>query len=233
VASILRFKGILKKIGIMHAYYGFKGRNRQTKAFARLFLVGIDKIFVEGQIVKDDILTLGIPEDKIGMYMHWCDQKKFSVVKREKRKKLCVLCAGRLDYTEKGAGIIQEVERQLQGKEIEFVYLKDVPHQDMPKYYQMADVVVIPSVYAESYPIVAIEAASCGCVLIVSDKGCLPHLVKSFGLVAEEKYTYIESFKQQILKLYYDKGLLHKLQKKTYEYALENFNSKNAEVFLK
>lgn len=49
--------------------------------------------------------------------------------------------------------------------------------------YQWADIVVVPSRWAEAFGLVAIEAMACGCVVIVSDKGGLPEVVDEAGFV--------------------------------------------------
>lgn len=231
VASLLRFWGVKGRGGILHAFYGFKGRNALFKAFTRVLLSGIDKLFVEGELVRQDLIDIRIPESRLAMYCHWCDQTKFRPPAKRNNKKMVVLCTGRLDLPEKGIHIIKYVEAGLKEKEIEFVYIENVPHEVMPKYFQMADVVVVPSLYAESYPIVVIEAASSGCAIITTDKGALPELTKGFGWIAEEDY--IINFKNIILMFYENKDALKIAQKQSYEYALKHFSPRNAEIFLK
>lgn len=232
-----------------HALYDFKDKGRLFRYFAKKILNSADKIFVEGDMVEQDILTLGIVKNKVFKYCHWCDQEVFkpndlaraSVIAQISQEtaqgsmnstQLVILCAGRLNMAEKGAWIVKAVEKELQGKEIKFVYAQGIPHEDMPKYFQMADICIIPSVYSESFPIVAIEAASCGCTLMVTDKGSLPELIKDFGSIAGESAGYVWGFKEMILEYYNNREALKINQQKTFEYAKEHFSPKNAEVFL-
>jgi glycosyltransferase involved in cell wall biosynthesis len=212
---------------IILALYDFKDKNRLFKYIAKKILNSADKIFVEGDVVKQEYLALNIAENKIFKYQHWC-QEAFKPVERN-HKELIVLCAGRLDMAEKGISIIKEVEWQLRGKEIKFVYAKNVPHEFMPNYFQMADVVVIPSIYSESFPLVAFESASCGCAIITSNRGSLPELISSFGVIVEPT---VRNFIEWIEKFYYDRELLLQYQKKAFEYAKEHFSPKNAEIFM-
>jgi len=49
--------------------------------------------------------------------------------------------------------------------------------------YEWADVVVVPSLWAEAFGLVAIEAMATGAVVIVSDMGALPEVVGDAGIV--------------------------------------------------
>ena len=230
-----------------HTLYDFKTKGRFFKYAAKKILNSADKIFVEGDTVKQDILTLGIAKDKLIKYQHWCDQEVFKPksVGRQfynapnfnkeaqgstNTKQLVVLCAGRLNMAEKGLFIIKEVERQLQGKEIKFIYAQNIPHEDMPNYFKMVDLVVVPSLYSESFPIVVIEAASCGCAVITSNRGSLPELVKDFGVALSEPYT--ERIRDLLLHWQMYPFYMKEMQDKALAYAREHFSPKNAEVFL-
>ena len=109
-----------------------------------------------------------------------------------------------------------------------FVYAEDIPHSRMPFYYQNADVCVIPSLYEENFSIVIPEAASCGCVVVTSNRGVLPEAVKGFGFAIDptpEKFA-------EMIKTLKDELYLKKLRKKTIKYARKHFTSKNEEMII-
>jgi L-malate glycosyltransferase len=54
---------------------------------------------------------------------------------------------------------------------------------DMPALLARADVVVVPSVWAEAFGLVTIEAMATGAAVVVSDSGALPEIVRGAGLV--------------------------------------------------
>ena len=64
---------------------------------------------------------------------------------------------------------------------VDFVYVQNVPNKDLPSYFQMADILVVPSLYDESPNRVVAEGAACGCVIVTSDRGALAEQVKDFG----------------------------------------------------
>lgn len=210
----------IKFSSVMLALYDFKRPN-----FFKHILNKSEKVFVEGQKGKEDMLNLGIKEEKIVKFQHWCDQSRFFWAER-KNEKLRVLFVGR-PIRIKGKHIIQECEKITQN--IDYEYIENIPYKDLPKYYKRADVCVVPSLYSEGFSRVVIEAASCGCVLITSNKGALPELVKGFGKTIEPKP---ENFKSLLIMLSLKKKDLEKLQLHTAMYAMQNFNVKNAEVFL-
>ena len=205
---------------VMLALYDFK---RKHPLFTRI-LNKADRIFVEGNRGRNDMLKLGISSNKIVKFQHWCDQSQFQYVVRN-NKKLKVLFIGR-PIKIKGKHIIQECETLTE--DIEYEYVENVQYKDLPQYYKMADVCVVPSLYSEGFSRVVIEAASSGCILITSNKGALPELVKDFGIVVEPTAL---NFKNAIDKLK-DIVKVESLQIRTAWYAKKYFSSKNAEVFL-
>jgi glycosyltransferase involved in cell wall biosynthesis len=60
-------------------------------------------------------------------------------------------------------------------------FLPFVPHQDLPLYYQAADVTVVPSNLLETFCMVALEAIACRCPLIVTEQ--VPEILKRFPTV--------------------------------------------------
>tara|TARA_B100000787_G_scaffold82578_1_gene60849 strand:+ start:27123 stop:28301 length:1179 start_codon:yes stop_codon:yes gene_type:complete len=66
----------------------------------------------------------------------------------------------------------------------------DPTHEDMAKYMNMLDLIVIPSlstpVWEEQYGRIAAEAMACGTNVVVSDTGHLPDLVSDYGYLFTE-----------------------------------------------
>ena len=184
-----------------------------------------DKIFVEGNKGELDMFNVGVKIDKIVQFQHWCDQTRFCWVERH-NKNIKVLFVGR-PIKIKGIEIVKECELYTKG--VDYEYVENVPYQELPKYYQAADIVVVPSLYSEGFSRVVIEAASCGCALIVSDKGALPELVKDFGTVELPRSF---NFATRINQLQVNRIGLEKIQLATVLYAKEHFSEANADCFL-
>lgn len=214
--------------GILLALYEFASTNGLLRAFSRFALNRMEFVFVEGQTGRGDILGL-VPCEKIKIFQHWCDQSMFKPIEHHNGWKTRILFVGRA-IPEKGKNIIEKVENNLRGlMDLEFYYVENCRFQDLPRFYQMADVVVVPSLYAEGIPRVVIESASCGCAVISSNMGALPEVVGEFGIVCEPN---AHSFEFWIKYLYFNESHLKMLKKQSLEYAIKNFSKENAEVFL-
>lgn len=62
-----------------------------------------------------------------------------------------------------------------------------VEPSEMPKVYNQYDVIVVPSIWYETYNFVVREALQCGCLVICSDIGAMPEIIKEGknGFLAE------------------------------------------------
>jgi glycosyltransferase involved in cell wall biosynthesis len=209
----------LRFSAVMLALYDFKKPNLFTKILSRA-----DMVFVEGSYGQSEMLTIDLSINKITLFQHWCDQSVFSY-KEKNNKRMKVLFVGR-PIKIKGKHIIEACQKMTEG--IDYEFIENVPYEDLAPHYQMADVVVIPSLYSEGFSRVVIEAASCGCAVIASNRGSLPEMVLPFGKCIEPIPT---EFVMQLIKLKFHRENLRKLQMNTAIYALEHFNEKNARVF--
>jgi len=214
----------------MLALYDFKDRPWWFRFACRWILNHADKIFVEGETGKQDLLACGVHEGKIIKFMHWVDLDIYKPAPRE-HKGVRVLFVGR-PIPIKGKHIIEEIERKLfYLKDLTFTYVENVPHKDLVKYYQAADILVVPSQYSEGFPRVVFEAAACGCIIIANCSGALPELIKDFGLAAYYDKR-IDIYSGLIKELYENRMALNIMQTRTRLYAEKFFTPKNAEVIL-
>lgn len=221
IATVVCWINKVNYDSIMLALYDFK---KQHWLFKRA-LNKANRVFVEGYTGKDDMIKVGVKPEKIIEYQHWCDQSRFQYVIRNHDKPR-VLFIGR-PIPIKGKHIIEKCEKLTEN--IEYEYVENVSYEDLPLYYQRADICVVPSLYSEGFSRVVIEAASSGCVVITSNMGALKDMVKDFGKAIKPTP---ERFAVAIQKAVADKIKLEGWQVKTAWYAKKHFSSKNAEVFL-
>ena len=221
IASVACILARVKFSAIMLCLYDFK----KPSLFVKAILNKAKEVFVEGNRCKQDMLTAGVDKSRIIKFQHWCDQSVFQYVERN-NKKLKVLFIGRA-IKRKGKHIIEGCESLT--KDIKYTYVENVPYKELVTYYKAADVVVVPSLYTESFSRVVAEAASCGCVVIASNYGSLPEMVTPFGIcIPPTAYN----FSLELIKLSKDRALLERKQTKTAWYAKEHFSEKNADCFL-
>lgn len=146
-------------------------------------------------------LYLGIPYSKINVVLPFADPI-FGNVKRSKPgKKIRILFAGRL-HPDKGiytilemmhkkdmqndeyqvtlvsAGIHVEIGREIARMLKNYPYAKLIPAQknvkDMAKLLAKSDILLMPSVFAEPFGMLSVEAQHAGCRVVASNVGGLP-----------------------------------------------------------
>ncbi len=206
------------------AIYDFKKWDKGSLKYqiVEWTLKNSDIIFVEGKNGKKDIEEL-VDESKIRIFQHWCDQNLFRPPVSRPADKIRVLFVGRPTF-EKGKHIIEDAEAILNNPKYEFLYVENIPYAELPKIYQMAHICVVPSLYSEGFARVVAESASCGCAVITSNKGSLKEMTNEFGYAIEPTpINFVEH-----IEVYDNED-----NETSYKYAKENFNSKNATVFLK
>ena len=102
-----------------------------------------------------------------------------------------------------------------------------VSYDDLPKYYTMADLVIVPSEIYESFSYTVAQAMSCGKAVIASNIGGIPETLNysAAGLVFKPGDS--SSLTNKIRELYNDKKLRENLGLKGREIAVNNFSILN------
>lgn len=226
VGFILSFRYRFKFCVTMLALYDFKTRPLWFRWICEIILNRADKIFVEGETGKQDLLDCGVKEEKIVKFMHWVDLDVFRPKWKKEQRALRVLYVGR-PIPIKGKHIVEELEHELFDS-MEFTYVENVPHAELIKHYQDADVLIVPSQYSEGFPRVVFEAAACGCAIIASDRGALPELVKPFGMIGNYSFHL-----KNLNVISITSHCLFSDRIRTRRYAERFFSPRNAEVILR
>lgn len=255
-AFIGRFlKMIFKKRAIVSTYaiYNFSPNSFFAKIVAWT-LSSFEEIQPLANPSKQELLKIGLPENKMRVYYLWINPGDFKFIQKETAKKIVglsgkfiVLFVGRL-ISIKGPELIMEVAKKL--PKINFVFIGDGPlafdlekkSKDYPnilfagrvdnarrsEYYCAADIFVLPSLYEEAFGKVAIEALFCGKPVIGSRRGAIPDIITSkVGRVIEPT---AENFRREIDELFRHPDKLSWLSQNCRGYAEKKFSEKNAEV---
>jgi len=180
-----------------------------------------DKIFVEGEYGKKNVVCLG-HENKIVKFTHWGDHNIFTPKKKMTVDKLRILFIGR-PISKKGIDIIRECQKKIKTKEVEFEYVTKVEYSKLPEIYRRADILCVPSQYDEGYSRVVVEGALSGCAILTSDRGALPEQVKEFG-ISVSNAGFCEAL-EYLISAYPIYGAMSEV------YAMKNYTNRNAEVF--
>jgi glycosyltransferase involved in cell wall biosynthesis len=175
----------------------------------RGFVVGliIDAIRpVSHFVAKRDIEQMYLPAKKVHVVWNGIDVSRFPFSKRDHDAPLRIAYAGQL-IPEKGVDVLLRALKQLKDLGIQFegkiagagsdaeqlsrlasefrlaevAFLGHVP--TIPELFAWADIVVIPSLWAEAFGYVAAEAMSTGAVVIAADSGGLPEVIGDAGVI--------------------------------------------------
>jgi len=123
---------------------------------------------------------------------------------------------------------LQKIVDDLKLNNVEFLGPKE--HKEISDYYNLADVVVLPSVASklgtESFGLVLAEAMACGTCVIGSSSGGIKDIIKdnSNGLIFEEKNY--NQLSQKIIEILTNKKLRDRLSRNGIRYSRQNYDWK-------
>jgi glycosyltransferase involved in cell wall biosynthesis len=209
---------------------------------------------------KEELISFGLPPEKVKVFRYWIDLGKFKPLDKEAckkslslSKKFVVLFVGRLIEV-KGVRLIIEAARSLSHVEdIVFViigegplqgyviheslkwrnikYLGGIRNEQLPLYYNAADIVIVPSAYEEGYGRVILEALACGAPVVASNRGGIPEaLSESVGVLIEPR---VDEIVRTIKQLYENPTKLNSLKNECRPYAESMFSERNVEMIAK
>lgn len=98
-----------------------------------------------------------------------------------------------------------------------------VEYSDMPNYYAIADIVVIPSIWQEPCSLTLFETMASNKVLLTTNTGGTPEVVKNHGILINVNDNMIESLSENLEELINDRELCYTLAKDGYDY-IQKYN---------
>ena len=132
-------------------------------------------------------------------------------------------------------GIGEAIVRRLARAENNIVFTGYIAYSEMPKYLQLANVAVIPSVWDDPFPTTVLEAQAMGLPIIASNRGGIPEEVcEENSILLDTNSHYITSLANAIKRISQSKALQESmskasiLQSKTFSkerFAKDIFNS--------
>lgn len=205
-------KTILNSYHLGHLL-GYTGnKNLITKmqlALVKRRLKKFDRIIAISKATYNDLLKLGVREDKLRMVYPGIDFDKFNPgrLKKIKNKKFTIVYPARISR-EKGQHIaieaitkipielLKDMELVLAGYVSDKEYLNELKRaafswpvkfelnvKDIVKYYRLADLIVFPTLMYEGFGFTAAEALACEKPIIASDFPAIREIVGKNGLL--------------------------------------------------
>lgn len=241
-----------------HAVYDF-GQRKTLSVLVKVILQGFDKVLAVGEMSKRELHAIGLPMEKLEIHPNWIDVRRFAPMDKADCRKKAGLEDGMFAALYLGRLIEQKGVRELVGAAKSFDggaaflfcgdgpladYVRDesrlaknivfkgrLAAEELPVYYNAADLFVLPSQYNEGFATVILEAIACGTPVLVTNRGCVPWYVDdTVGDLIDPTKENI----QQKIKSYLDAPeILRKKALACRPYAEKHFSEKNFEVILK
>jgi len=102
-----------------------------------------------------------------------------------------------VDFLVVGDGPLKkEIEQRCKEKNLNVLFAGKIPHDEIPKYMNAMDVMILPS-RNEGFGAVVIEAQSCGVPVVGSDNGGIPEAVGNGGIIVKEGDYFEKDLLQQ------------------------------------
>lgn len=202
-----------------------------------------DKILPHSFFEKYLIEKKCIKEVDIEVVPSTINTNKFRPLKNVKKEKM-ILFVGPL-IKEKGVHILFKIAKKLSNVKVVFIgvgefedklkqeamkaknilFFKNIPDEELVKWYNKASILVLPSKY-EAFGRVLAEAQSCETPVVATKVGAIPEVVlnKKTGYVVE--YGNWDEFENKILKLLENKTLQQKMGYFGRKHVIKNFNIK-------
>jgi glycosyltransferase involved in cell wall biosynthesis len=235
-----------------------KGRLSGTKTLLnRLLSRACVVLALSKAAQEEEARTLGLPEEKIHRFKYWVDLARFSPDDKKycKRRvgvdnRMLVLYVGRL-VQEKGLLTVLEIARNYQNRgDVMFgiigkgpledevkrqcevyqnlVFFGGIPNEQLPPYYNSADLVIVPSIHEEGYGRVIMESLSCGVPVLASNRGGIPEaLDETVGVICDPN---LSSISDKLDVLLSGPRFLESLAGRCREFSVRNFGVKNADL---
>jgi glycosyltransferase involved in cell wall biosynthesis len=131
----------------------------------------------------------------------------------------CLVIVGKTEYSDESLPCDEKIR-----------YMDYVPHEDLPKFYAYADLLVHPSL-SEGFGFTPLEAMACGTPVLSSNRTSLPEVVGDAGILFDPANS--ETLSSLILEVLSNGTLLKKLTEKGFNQAEKFSWEKTAAGLLK
>lgn len=258
VVGIVLGKLFNKKVIIStHSIYSFP-KAGLYRGFARKVFLGAEAVLTLSNQSRKEILDLGADKRKVFLFTYWVNQKLFKPLNKTNLRKIykinkndfvCMfvgrlvegkgiselLSAAKITPSVKfliiGDGPLSENVQERQKNLDNLFFLGKVDNDKLAVFYNVADILIVPSTHEEGYGRVILEALSCGLPVIGSKRGGIKEsLPKEAGLLID---ITPKNIKNALLKLSSDKKILRKMSKYAIYIARIIYSGKNSKNILR
>lgn len=176
---------------------------------------------------------LGIaPEKKIVMFAGRIVAAKgiaelTQAIEKLNRDDIVLMVVGAHNFgTGQTSGFQEEMKRRFKTLGEKVCFTGYVPYNEIWKYYKLADMAVLPSIWEEPAGLTMIEACAAGIPLITTRSGGIPEYIKGdYSILLSKNEDIVNDIKKAIDEVFYNPELWKDKAKKAQKYVSENFET--------
>ena len=239
-------------LGCLHAVYAFPPGSKTAARMVRVTR-GANRLLTLSDASVRQFVQYGLSAERAGRFTYWVDQTRFQPGDRAAARgelgwpaeaSVC-LFVGRL-IAIKGARVVMELAETMPGHLFVIAgegpleaecraaaarlpnlrFIGPVPNTELAKFYQAADMLLVPSQYEEGFGRVVCESLSCGTPVVAANKaGLVEAVTGSPGLLTTpERAPFAEAITALSGRLRADAGLRDACRR----FAGDHFSLRNA-----
>ena len=139
-----------------------------------------------------------------------------------------VLIVGSLSFKIKGTdGYALELKTMAKKHRDKVHFTGYIEHSELPKFYNLADIAVLPSMWEEPAGLTMLEAMACGTPVITTKSGGIPEYVGDAAIVLERNEYLSRNIAEAIDNLLSNQQLYKRLCQTGIQRIQQNFDSQN------
>jgi glycosyltransferase involved in cell wall biosynthesis len=256
VAIFWKFFFRIRVVVSTHSLYHFPKKGIY-RSFVKLILNQADGCLCLSKKSNDELITLGIPKQKLSQFTYWIDTNLYKPASKIKLRKkfnlnneFIMLFVGRL-VEEKGIKILINAYKNIKGNQLLIIagdgplknYIMKVVQQnkrirfvgrlggqELANYYALSDLLIVPSIHDEGFGRVILEALAAGTPVLGSNRGSIPEAIDtSVGRLFKVSSSNI---RKEIAYLKNHPDVLKKLSLNSRRFAEKRFSEKNIEKII-
>lgn len=127
----------------------------------------------------------------------------------------------------------KKINRLIEKNKEKILFTGYLPNSELYKYYSIANVSVIPSIFDDPAPLVAIEASASAKAIITTGSGGIKEYISSEGAIFVDKNNLINEIYCSIIKLSNNIDLCKRMGEKNFEKFMKNNNESYIDDFSK
>lgn len=122
----------------------------------------------------------------------------------------------------------EEMKRRFKALGEKVCFTGYVPYNKIWKYYKLANIAILPSIWEEPAGLTMIEACAAGVPLVTTKSGGIPEYIKEdYSILLSKDEDIVDDIKNAIDEVFYNPELWKDKAKKAQKYVSENFGTVN------